>query len=375
MAVSADGATLAEVAAALAAPGKGLLASDESVGTISKRLEKAGLVNDESTRHAYRELYYTSPLGEAGISGAIMFKEALYQSASDGTPFVECLKRQGVMPGIKVDEGLLPFEGHDLATGETSTKGLEALAAAAAEYVKAGARFAKWRAALRINESKGYPSERAVELNAQQLAEYAVICQAAGLVPIVEPEVLIDGPHSMQVFGAVSERVISTTVAQLWRKEVQLEGCLLKPQMVIPGADSGAAKPSPDDVAAATLTCMRRVVPAAIPGIMFLSGGQSEEEATINLNAINRTAQKQGKAPWSLSFSYGRALQASVLKIWSEDRSQAQEAKQMAVALAAANAAASLGRYEGPHPSVTSAKSLREEFRGWRADESVVAAK
>lgn len=367
MPIPADDASLAEVAAALAAPGKGLLASDESVGTIGKRLEKAGLVNDEETRRAYRELFYTAPIGKAGISGAIMFKETLQQAAADGTSFVDCLTRQGVMPGIKVDEGLLPFEGHDLATGETSTRGLDTLAAAAGGYRQGGARFAKWRAALRVDASRGFPSERAVELNAQQLAQYAAVCQAAGLVPIVEPEVLIDGTHNAAEFGAASERVIGATVAQLWRQGVALEGCLLKPQMVIKGADAAGGRAAPEEVAAATLTVMRRVVPAAIPGIMFLSGGQSEEEATLNLNAINVMAQQQGKAPWSLSFSYGRALQASVLKIWSADSSRAAEAKQMAVALAAANAAAVRGAYDaaGKHPSVTSDSSLREAFRGW----------
>eukprot|EP00775_Hariotina_reticulata_P012049 gene12049-12191_t len=285
-----------------------------------------------------------APIGEAGISGAIMFKETLYQSSADGTPFVDCLRRQGVMPGIKVDEGLEPFAGHELSSGETSTRGLEKLADSCAEYVNAGAKFAKWRGVIRINQAKGFPSEKAVELNAQQLAQYAAVCQAAGLVPIVEPEVLIDGSHSAATFGEVTERVIGATINQLWRQCVLLEGCLLKPQMIIPGADAGAGPAQPDDVAHMTLRSMRRVVPAALPGIMFLSGGQTEEEATVNLNTINQLAQQQGRAPWSLSFSYGRALQASVLKIWSADKHRKAEAQQMAVALAAANAAASLGK-------------------------------
>ncbi|PRW44409.1 fructose-1,6-bisphosphate aldolase [Chlorella sorokiniana] len=357
--------TLEETARHLAAPGKGLLASDESTGTIGKRLEKAGFDNSEETRRAYRQLFYTAPIGEAGISGAIMFKETLYQSADDGTLFVECLKRQGVLPGIKVDEGLVPLEG---CPGETSTRGLEGLAAACAEYASAGARFAKWRAALKVGG--GCPSEKAIEENAAQLAEYAAICQAQGLVPIVEPELLIDGDHSLAQFADASTRVISRCVAHLWQKNVVLEATLLKPQMCIPGADYTGEKPTSDVIADETLRVMRRCVPAAVPGIMFLSGGQTEEEATVNLNAINRLAQQQGRAPWSLSFSFGRSLQASVLKLWSEDREGNQQAcRNMAAALARANGQAVLGRYEGPHPSITSqAGSLREDFRGWRTD-------
>ncbi|KAI7844816.1 hypothetical protein COHA_001695 [Chlorella ohadii] len=373
--------TLEETARHLAAPGKGLLASDESTGTIGKRLEKAGFENTEASgplpascwlneaRRAYRQLFYTAPIGEAGISGAILFKETLYQSADDGTPFVECLRRQGVLPGIKarlgVDEGLVPLEG---CPGETSTRGLEGLASACAEYASAGARFAKWRAALKVGG--GCPSEKAIEINAAQLAEYAAICQAQGLVPIVEPELLIDGDHTLAQFAEASTRVISRCVAHLWQKNVVLEATLLKPQMCIPGADHTGEKPTSDVIADETLRVMRRCVPAAVPGIMFLSGGQTEEEATVNLNAINRLAQQQGRAPWSLSFSFGRSLQASVLKLWSEDREgNAQQCRDMAAALARANSQAVLGRYEGPHPSITSqAGSLRETFRGWRTD-------
>ncbi|PSC75875.1 fructose-1,6-bisphosphate aldolase [Micractinium conductrix] len=360
-------ASLEETAAALAAPGKGLLASDESTGTIGKRLEKAGIENTAENRRAYRELFYTADIGTAGVSGAILFRETLFQSAADGTSFVDCLLRQGVLPGIKVDEGLVPLEG---CPGETSTRGLDTLAAACAEYKAAGARFTKWRSALAVNPAAGLPSDRAVEINAEQLAQQAAVIQAAGLVPIVEPELLIDGSHDAAAFAAASERVISRCVAQLWQKNVLLEGVLLKPQMIIPGADHPGPKPAPEEVAEATLRTMRRCVPAALPGIMFLSGGQTEEEATVNLNAINQLAQQQGRAPWSLSFSFGRSLQASVLRLWSEGREgNAGECRQMAAALAAANSAAVLGRYVGPHPSITSQQgSLRENFRGWCTD-------
>lgn len=357
--------SLEETARQLAAPGKGLLASDESTGTIGKRIEKAGLENSEENRQQYRELFYTAPIGEAGVSGAILFKETLYQSASDGTPFTECLLRQGVLPGIKVDLGLVPLEG---CPGETSTRGMDSLAAACKEYAAAGARFTKWRSALKVGA--GCPSERCIEVNAQQLAEQAAICQAAGLVPIVEPELLIDGEHDQAAFAAASERVISACVAQLWRQGVLLEGMLLKPQMILPGADYTGARPTPDQVAQETLRVMRRCVPAAVPGIMFLSGGQTEEEATVNLNRINQVAQQQGSAPWSLSFSFGRSLQASVLKLWSEDpQGNKAQCREMAASLARANGQAVLGRYKGPHPSITSQQgSLRETFRGWRTD-------
>ncbi|KAK9806911.1 hypothetical protein WJX72_007233 [[Myrmecia] bisecta] len=356
---------LRATAARLCSRGRGLLASDESTGTIGKRLEKAGLQNTEENRRSYRELFYTADIGQY-ISGVILFKETLLQSTSDGTPFVDCLTRQGVLPGIKVDEGLVPLEG---SNGETTTRGLDTLAANCKEYHKQGARFVKWRAALKIDE--GCPSEAAVQQNAQQLAEYAAICQACDLVPIVEPELLIDGSHDIHHSAAVSERVISACIAQLWQHNVVLEGMLLKPQMVLPGADYAGPKATSQEIAQHTLTTMRRCVPPAVPGIMFLSGGQSEEEATVNLNTLNSLAAAEGKAPWALSFSYGRALQASVMKIWSEDQSQKEKARQMAAALAAVNSSATLAKYGGHHPSLTSASgNLREGFRGWRTDVS-----
>ncbi|KAI3428677.1 hypothetical protein D9Q98_007500 [Chlorella vulgaris] len=357
---------LIETAKYLSAPGKGLLASDESTGTIGKRLEKAGFENTEEARRSYRELFYTAPIGEAGISGAILFKETLGQQAADGTPFVECLQRQGVLAGIKVDEGLVPLDG---CPGETSTRGLATLEAACRGHVAQGAKFAKWRAALKVGG--GCPTEQCIETNAQQLAEYAAVCQACGLVPIVEPELLIDGNHDQAAFADASTRVISRCIAHLQRKGVVLEATLIKPQMIIPGADCTGPKADPSEVAQHTLAVMRQCVPAAIPGIMFLSGGQTEEEATINLNRINQEAQQSGGCPWSLSFSFGRSLQASVLKLWSEDQGEASKARcrEMAAALAHANSRAVLGKFEGPHPSITSQQgSLRETFRGWRTD-------
>ncbi|KAK9839825.1 hypothetical protein WJX81_004472 [Elliptochloris bilobata] len=365
--MSSSTAELCEVAQQLTAPGKGLLASDESTGTIGKRLAKAGILNTEENRRQYRELFYTADIG-GGISGAILYEEALYQSASDGTPFVECLRQQGVLPGVKVDEGLVPFGEVE---GETETRGLGGLAERCRRYRRAGVRFAKWRAALRISGEHG-PSEAAAQRNAEQLAEYAAVCQACGLVPIVEPEVLIDGSHGIERSGAAAERVLQACVAALWRSNVVLEATLLKPMMVMPGADHTGSCAWPKEVAQATLTALRRSVPPAVPGIMFLSGGLSEEQATVNLNEINRAAAASGGAPWRLSFSFGRALQASVLEIWKEDRecvAAMERARAMAAALAAANGAASAGRYEaGSHPSILSGGgSLREAFRGWRA--------
>ncbi|GIL56530.1 hypothetical protein Vafri_11881 [Volvox africanus] len=357
-------ADLASVAAKLAAPGKGLLASDESTGTIGKRLEKAGLPNTEDIRRAYRELYYTTPGIGHYISGVIMFKETLYQSTAAGRRFVDVLADEGVMAGIKVDEGLAPLPGG--GEGETYTKGLEGLEAACREYVAAGAKFAKWRATLKVTDS--LPSDLAVERNADDLARYAKICQDCGLVPVVEPEILIDGTHSQARFGDVTERVLGATVAALWRHGVALEGCLLKPQMVIPGAEAEGGKVAAEEVARHTVAALRRVVPPAVPGVMFLSGGQTEEEATINLDAINKEARVVGRCPWALSFSFGRALQASVLKLWSSDQTRVTEAQQLALSLARVNSEAALGQYSTPaggHPSTLTGDSLRENFRGW----------
>jgi len=265
---------------------------------------------------------------------------------------------------VKVDEGLEEIPG---CAPETHTKGLGTLDANCANYYAQGARFAKWRAALRVGP--GMPSVHAAQVNAEELASYASVCQARGLCPIVEPEVLIEGDHSAERFAEASQMVIAECVKALWAKNVVLKGCLIKPQMVVPGEAFAGPNPSPRDVAQMTLDVLRRTVPAAVPGIMFLSGGQSEELATCHLDAINCLAREQGRAPWSLSFSFGRALQASVLNIWAADQSRVPEAQAMAVALARANAMAARGAWASSgerHPSPSGA-SLVETFRGHTA--------
>lgn len=351
---------LIQIARALVAPGKGILASDESPSTLGRRLEKHGISNTEEHRRQYRELFYTADIGEA-ISGAILFPEALYQNCSRGRPFVQCLHDQGVLVGVKVDEGLQPLEE---GSKETETRGIEGLGDRCREYYAKGARFAKWRAALKVP-----PSDNAVQINALQLAEYAYICQSSGLVPIVEPELLIDGEHDVLMAEAATVKVISACIAALCGRGVLLDAILLKPQMVIPGINATVSKPGSKEVALNTLRALRRCVPPAVPGIVFLSGGQSEAEATINLNTINEQAHINGPgyAPWSLSFSFGRALQASVLELWSKNREDGQACRHMARQLAQVNGLAVLGKYSGPHPSLKAVEaSLQETFRGWR---------
>jgi len=270
----------------------------------------------------------------------ILYEETLYQKAEDGTPFVEILKKKGVIPGIKVDKGLVNIFGTD---EETATQGLDGLAARCAEYYKAGARFAKWRAALKIG--KGCPSELAIAENAHGLARYAIICQENGLVPIVEPEVMMDGSHSLEECAIATERVLAGVVKVLHDNHVFLEGSLLKPNMVTPGHSSPDYKTcTPEQIAKATVTVLQRTIPIAIPGIMFLSGGQSEEEASRNLNAMNTL---QTKIPWSLSFSYGRALQHSCLDAWKGQKENIPKAQQAFLARAKANSEAQLGKYGG----------------------------
>ena len=269
---------------------------------------------------------------------------------------------------MKVDQGLEPWGGDaSTARGETRTKGLDTLAARCEAYRAQGARFAKWRAALRASEAEKLPSTEAVRANAYDLARYAKTCQNAGLVPIVEPEVLINGDYSMAYSKDVATRVLSAVFDALARENVDLRQCLLKPQMVVPGFDHRGDAPSASAIAEATLGVFERCVPASLPGIMFLSGGQSELEATTNLNALNAMAAERGaeRAPWALSFSFGRALQASVLEVWCGDASNAPEARAMAAALAAANGAAASGSFQPPHPSLLSGGTLVETFRGW----------
>jgi fructose-bisphosphate aldolase class I len=322
-------------AKAIATPGKGILAADESTGTIGKRLASIGLPNEETYRRELRELLFTSPDIDKYISGVILYEETLYQNASDGTPFVKMLQDKGIIPGIKVDKGVVALPGTD---GETETQGIDDLGKRCAKYYEQGARFAKWRAVLKIGN--GCPSELSIHQNAYTLARYAVICQENGLVPIVEPEILTDGDHPIDVCAAVTERVLAACYKALADMHVLLEGTLLKPNMVLAGAEG----PKVDVPTAGYLTArtLMRTVPAAVPGVMFLSGGQSEEEATAHLAAMN---QCEGvKKPWTLSFSFGRALQASALKAWGGKKENFKAGQEAFIARAKANSEATLGK-------------------------------
>jgi len=349
----------------LSKSGGGILASDESTGTIGKRLVSAGLENNETTRRDFRELLYTGEELGKYLNGVILFHETIYQSTRSGERFVDVLTKQGILVGIKVDKGLKPLPKHP---EETYTEGLDGLEDRCKEYYKQGARFAKWRTTLKIDVGKSLPSEACIAVNAAGLADYASIAQKSGLVPIVEPEILIDGTHGVEISAVVAEHVISAVYDQLRVRQVLLEGTLLKPMMILPGS-SWPEKVDPELVAAVTIKTMRRCVPAAVPGIMFLSGGMSEEQATVNLNKINILAKSDEKeliCPWSLSFSYGRALQSSVLSTWGGKEETREDAKTVAVALARANSLAQQGLYEGPHPTTLQVSNLIEGFRGWR---------
>lgn len=303
---------LNKVARAMVAPGKGILAADESHPTIKKRFDGIGVENTEAHRRDYREMLFTAPGIDAWIGGVILFDETLRQESSDGVPFPALLARRGIVPGIKVDAGARALAGF---AGETVTEGLDGLRKRLEEYRKLGAGFAKWRAVIAIGE--GLPSACCIEANSHALARYAALCQEADIVPIVEPEVLMDGDHDLATCEAVTGAVLVEVFAALARHRVALEGIVLKPNMVVAGQDC-PVQPGVEEAAAATLRCLRRFVPAAVPGIAFLSGGQSEEAATAHLNAMNA----MGPQPWELSFSYGRALQASALRAWGGDPSR-----------------------------------------------------
>ena len=326
---------LQETAAALVSEGKGILAADESDGTIKKRFDSIGVESTEDTRRAYREMLFTTDGAEEYISGVILFDETIRQSGSDGTPFPKLLASKGIIPGIKVDRGAKPL-AH--AQGETITEGLDGLRARLEEYRGLGARFAKWRATYSIADDR--PSEYCVWTNAHALARYAALCQEAGLVPIVEPEVLMDGPHTIERSHHVTAHVLNAVYTELNDQRVDISGTLLKPNMVLSGYDS-PDRAGPDEVARSTLRCFSRHVPAAVPGIVFLSGGQSDEEATANLNAMNA----HGPHPWQLSFSYGRALQAPALKAWRGEADNVQAAQRAYFHRAKMNGAARTGMY------------------------------
>ncbi|HSS71649.1 MAG TPA: class I fructose-bisphosphate aldolase [Casimicrobiaceae bacterium] len=300
-------------------PGKGILAADESVPTITKRFQALGIESTEETRRAYRSLLFTTKGAEEFLSGVILFEETLNQSAEDGTPLTEVLSRRGITPGIKVDKGTTPLPGAD---GDLITQGLDGLADRLKGYKAKGARFTKWREVYAITDRN--PTPLGISANADTLARYAAICQDQGFVPIVEPEVLIDGDHTIERCYEVSEAVLHAVFDALYRHRVRLEGMVLKPSMVLPGKEH-ATKASPQQVAEATLRVLKRCVPAALPTINFLSGGQKPEEATANLNAMNAMYPN---APWVLSFSYARALQDPAMKAWAGKRENVAAAQQ-----------------------------------------------
>jgi fructose-bisphosphate aldolase, class I len=323
-------------AKALVAEGKGILAIDESHPTIEKRFKSISIESTPDTRRAYREMLLTTPgLGEF-ISGAILFDETLRQSARDGTPFTQVMAKQGIIPGIKVDAGAKDLAGWP---GEKITEGLDGLRKRLAEYAKLGARFAKWRAVITIGP--GIPSRACIDANAHALARYAALCQEAGIVPIVEPEVLMDGDHTLERSYEVTQNMQHSVFNALYDQGVVLEQMILKPNMVIPGQDS-PKQVGITEVADATVRCLLRNVPAAVPGIAFLSGGQSDELASAHLNAMN--AQYKN-LPWRLSFSYGRALQHPALKIWKGKAANVAAAQKALYHRAKCNSAATLGRY------------------------------
>src|ERR671924_254012 len=308
---------LESTARALVAEHKGILAADESDGTIKKRFDSIGVESTEENRRAYRDLLFTTPGAEEFISGVILFDETIRQSSADGTPFPGLLSGRGIIPGIKVDKGAKPLAN---AKGETVTEGLDGLRDRLNEYREFGARFTKWRAVISIGP--GIPSEYCLWTNAHALARFAGLSQEAGLVPIVEPEVLMDGDHTIERSFHETSRVQHAVFTELRDQRVVPERMLLKPNMVLSGY-SAADQASHDGVAEHTLRCLRRHVPAAVPGIVFLSGGQSDEDATANLNAMNA----RGPHPWELSFSYGRALQAPALKAWRGETGKVEEAQ------------------------------------------------
>jgi fructose-bisphosphate aldolase class I len=326
---------LHSTAKALVAEGKGILAADESTGTIKKRFDSIGLESTEDARRAYRDLLFTTPGAEEYISGVILFDETIRQSALDGTPFPELLASKGVIPGIKVDEGAHPLA---LAEGETVTEGLDGLRERLAEYHALGARFAKWRATYSITDS--LPSDDCIWTNAHALARYAALCQEAGIVPIVEPEVLQDGTHTIERSYHVACRVLDAVFTELFDQKVDLFGTLLKPNMVLSGY-SASNRAGAEEVADWTLKCFYKHVPAAVPGIVFLSGGQTDEDATAHLNAMNA----KGPHPWPLSFSYGRALQAPAIKAWGGKPENVEAGQRAYYHRAKMNSAAQTGTY------------------------------
>ncbi|PYJ47600.1 MAG: fructose-bisphosphate aldolase class I [Verrucomicrobia bacterium] len=326
---------LESVARKLVAPGKGILAADESSGTIEKRLKSISVPSTEENRRAYREILFTTAGASEFISGVILFDETIRQKTHDGRTFVKALEEQRIIPGIKVDKGAKPMANF---AGEKITEGLDGLRDRLAEYLQLGARFAKWRAVIAIGDT--IPTPTCIASNAEALARYAALCQEADLVPIVEPEVLMDGAHTIERHFEVTQQTLENVFHALYEHRVVLEGMLLKPNMVLSGKDC-PQQASVQEVAEATVRCMKRVVPAAVPGLVFLSGGQTDLQATEHLNAMNQLPN----LPWQLSFSFGRALQAPVLKAWKGDSANVTAAERAFHHRAWCNSKARFGKY------------------------------
>ena len=328
---------LNQIALAMVAKGRGILAADESTGTIAKRFDTIKVENTEENRRSYREMLLTGKDAEKYISGVIFYDETLFQKCSDGTPFTKYLESRGIVPGIKVDLGAKPLPAG--ADGETVTEGLDGLRERLTKYHQAGARFAKWRGVITIGH--GAPSHAAIHTNAHALARYAALCQEAGIVPIVEPEVLMDGDNTIEVCENVTGWILQETFAELATQKVLLEGMILKPNMVISGKKC-KVQADRKTVAAATLRTLKRYVPSAVPGIAFLSGGQSDEDATAHLDEMHRL----GGGPWALSFSYGRALQAAALKAWGGRKENVAAGQRAFLHRAQMNSLASVGNWQ-----------------------------
>jgi fructose-bisphosphate aldolase class I len=324
-------------AGAMIAEDKGLLAMDESNPTCNKRFARLGIPQTEGARRAYRELILTTPcLGEC-INGVILYDETIRQQKKDGTPFVKVITDAGIIPGIKVDTGAKDMAGHP---GEKITEGLDGLRDRLAEYFQMGARFAKWRAVITISD--GIPSRGCIEANAHALARYAALCQEAGMVPVIEPEVLMDGEHTLEWCSVVTQEVLRTVFDQLYTQRVILEGMILKPNMVLPGLTCPRQE-AVEEVADATVRCLLRAVPAAVPGIAFLSGGQSGELASARLNAMN--VRFKSRLPWALAFSFARAIQQPALEIWQGKEANVPAAQEALYHRARCNRAARRGKY------------------------------
>jgi fructose-bisphosphate aldolase class I len=326
---------LESVAQAMVAKGKGILAADESMGTIKRRFDSIKIESNENNRRAYREMLFATNSVEEAISGVILFDETIRTAASDGTPFPQLLAKKGIIPGIKVDKGPVDIPGFP---GEVVTEGLDGLRVRLKEYKELGAKFAKWRAVITIGD--GIPTYTCLQVNAHALARYAALCQEAEIVPIVEPEVLLDGNHTIERSQEVTEKTLEITFTELYLQRVRLEGMILKPSMVVSGKDN-PRQAGVEEVAERTIQCLKRTVPAAVPGIAFLSGGQSAVSATEHLNAMN----KLGPHPWQVSFSYARALQDPALKAWKGEAGNVATAQRIFYHRAKMNSAARSGSY------------------------------